>query len=55
LQVQTGQLETARMQLDVINQSVTYLAGIERNTRYNSELVLIKDELISMNTYLKNI
>lgn len=53
--VHANQLETARMQLDVVNQSVTHLAAIERNTKYNAELVVISQKLSDMNNYLKNL
>jgi tape measure domain-containing protein len=41
-------------QLDVMNQSVTHLAEIASNTRYNKELVTIREEIKNMNSYLKN-
>jgi len=45
---------TGLEQLDVLNQSVTHLAEIAANTRYNKELVTIRDEMKSMNNYLKS-
>lgn len=41
-------------QLDAINQSVSHLAEIAANTRHNKELLVIRDEIKSMNSYLKN-
>ncbi|MBN2175302.1 MAG: hypothetical protein JW731_14300, partial [Bacteroidales bacterium] len=45
---------TGLEQLDAINQSVTHLAHIEENTRYNRHLEEIRDDIKNMNTYLKN-
>jgi tape measure domain-containing protein len=53
LNVQTQHLETARMQLDGINQSVTHLAAIERNTKHNEKLISIDNRLSDLNNYLK--
>ncbi|WP_372932447.1 tape measure protein [Mariniphaga sediminis] len=46
---------TGLEQLDAINQSVTHLARIEENTRYNKHLAEIRDDIKLMNNYLKQI
>lgn len=42
-------------QMAVVNQSVTYLAGIEKNTRDIALLRETNQKLTEMNTYLKNL
>jgi hypothetical protein len=46
---------TAMQQLDVMNQSVTHLAAIERNTNDIAKLNSIDDRLRDMNNYLKQV
>lgn len=47
--------DTALNQMSVINQSVTHLANIEKNTRDISLLRETNQKLTEMNTYLKNL
>lgn len=54
-ELQQRTLLTAQEQLDSINQSVTHLARIEENTRYNKHLEEIRDDIKQMNTYLKQV
>jgi hypothetical protein len=46
---------TALDQMSAINQSVTHLANIEKNTRDISLLRETNQKLTEMNTYLKNL
>jgi hypothetical protein len=55
LETQNNHYQTAMQQLDVMNQSVTHLAAIEKNTVDIAKLNSIDDRLRDMNTYLKQI